>query len=50
MSCSCAGLTIRERAENVKINYGLARNEDNSLGEKFDYFLFLILCFQNIFA
>lgn len=45
MFCSCVGLIIRERVENVKINYGFVRNEDNSLGEKFDYFLFLILCF-----
>ena len=37
---SFTGLTIRERAENVKINSGLAWNEHGNSGEKFGYFLF----------
>lgn len=42
---SFAGLTIRERTENVKINSGLAWNEHGNSGEKFGYFLFFDLMF-----
>lgn len=45
---SFAGLTIRERAENVKINSGLAWNEHGNLGKKFGYFLFFDSMFYSL--
>lgn len=49
MKCSSfAGLTIRERTENVKINSGLAWNEHGNSGEKFGYFLFFDSMFYSL--